>query len=401
MIAKMLLESAGGYSSASNYNFSKEAHIGSDYLASALVEMTESLCQCDIQYMVADVVGSVKVMTEGADIDVVTEGIIRDGFEKLKSIWKKLIAKIKEYYKKVVEFFKAMTLTGAKFVNQFGTKLKDKAKNTNFTYTGYEYNTNKGDAMVNRTADMMTKEYEKLIGKLTDTAVDKVTGADLIAMVKNTNADTSASSSDYVEAILNKTFSVSSVADLAESIKEEYRGGESKIDGLAMDGSKCSEMCDLIKDSKKTISTIENDRTRLIRICESVIRNLDKAGSGKSESDGEEYKKASTISTYLSALVNVIRTAYTQKVDIYREMTKNYTAVLKALYRYKEAKEEFDPSMDVEMEEGCDQTADEDLKDMEEALQIYLEGDCNEDDDDRDDDDDVEESFFAQAARYL
>ena len=82
-------------------------------------------------------------------------------------------------------------------------------------------------------------------------------------------------------------------------------------------------------------------------------------------------------------------------------MTKNYTAVLKALYRYKEAKEEFDPSMDVEMEEGCDQTADEDLKDMEEALQIYLEGDCNEDDDDRDDDDDVEESFFAQAARYL
>lgn len=399
MIAKTLLEAAG-VGSYDNHDFSTEAHIGSDYLSAAVVEFTESICECDKQFMVADVIGSVKVLTEGADVTAVTEGIVSSGIEKIKKAWKKLLAKIKEYYRKVVDFFKALLLTGKDFVDRFGKMLQDKAKNAGFTYTGYDYQIGKGDAKVGAIIDAGKSEIAQLVGD--SNGFDSAVGLDKTALGKKvgTTAEDKLklSSDEYEDDFCSRVAKRANLEEVVKEIEELYRDGSSKADGLEMSSAKAKDMCDFISGSKKQISKIESDRDTLTRTINNVIKKLDAI-----KSDEEGYKAASTVSKYMSKISNVMEKVASVRVALYREITKNFTAVLKALYRFKPTKEEFDPSIDVEMEEGCDQTADEDLKDMEEALQIYLEGDCNEEDDDDDDkdDDDVEESFFAQAARYL
>lgn len=398
MIAKTLLEAAGVVS-RDNYDFSTEAHIGSDYLSAAVVEFTESICEYDKQFMVADVIGSVKVLTEGANVTAVTEGIVSSGIEKIKKAWKKLLEKIKEYYRKVVDFFKALLLTGKDFVDKFGKDLQDKAKNAGFTYTGYDYKITTGDNKVKAIIDAGKADIAKLVGD--NNNFDNAVGFDKTTLGKRvgTTSDDKLkmSSDEYQDDFCSRVAKSSNLEELVTDLEYLYRDGDSKVESMDMNTAKAKEMCEFISGSNKQISTIERDRDTLTRTINGVIRKLDSI-----KSDEEGYNAASTVSKYMGKVSNVMEKVATVRVAMYREITKNYTAVLKALYRFKPAKEEFDPSINVEMEEGCNQSADEDLKDMEEALQIYLEGDCNEEDDDDDkDDDDVEESFFAQAARYL
>lgn len=400
MIAKTLLEAAGG-SSANYAGLASNAHIGSEYLSAAMVELTESLCDIDKQYMVADVIGSVKVLTEGADVEAVTEGIISTGIEKIKAAWKKLLAKIKEYYKKVVDFFKAMFLTGKKFVDEFGARLQDKAASANFKYSGYEYKKDAGDSLINKIVTSGTTTVKKLMNDFNGdlTTAQGLSKSELGKLVGTTNEDDlKLSESEYEDKFCSDNSGATNLEELVKKIGKTYRDGDIKSEGVSLSKSDATMMCEFISSSNKVIRTINDDQEALSGSINGIIKKLNSLGK-----DDEGYKAASIVSRYMTRIVTVMERSTAERVTIYREMVRNFTAVLKALYRFKPAKEGFDPSMDVEMEEGCDQTADEDLKDMEEALQIYLEGDCNEEDDDDDDkdDDDVEESFFAQAARYL
>ena len=110
------------------------------FLDTCFLQLTSDIYAVDEAYAMADIVGSVKVVKEGADPAVLMEAMLSSAIDKLKAAWTKFLAGIKAFFKKVVDFFKSLVLTGKKFVKEFGSQISTKARNNpNWEWNGYAY----------------------------------------------------------------------------------------------------------------------------------------------------------------------------------------------------------------------------------------------------------------------
>ena len=81
--------------------YTGKATMESSWLDYACESLHMDIFNANKAYLVADVMGEVQVIKEGADPEVLLENILTSGFEKLKEAFKKFLAKIKEWFKKV------------------------------------------------------------------------------------------------------------------------------------------------------------------------------------------------------------------------------------------------------------------------------------------------------------
>ena len=70
-------------------------YIGDDFLTEAVVNLTSEIYAINETYLTADIVGTCKVLTEGADANVLMENIITTGVAKLKAAWEKFLASVR------------------------------------------------------------------------------------------------------------------------------------------------------------------------------------------------------------------------------------------------------------------------------------------------------------------
>lgn len=310
-------------------------YIGDDFLTEAVVNLTSEIYTINETYLTADIVGTCKVLTEGADANVLMENIITTGVAKLKAAWEKFLASVRAFFDKVITFFKSMFLSGDKFVSQYGKDVKDKAKTVNkYSYKGYKYDKAKGDAAVKSALEAIAKEVSGYVGGLTVEAASDLTRDELIAKLGKGDKKTPA---EVVEAVVKRIHSgSSSVSELKSHIKDVYRGDTNERTKITLTGSNVTSMLDMVSKAKNDIKSVQQDKASFENNVKMIIGKLDKIGKTKAETKAETntYQKASLISSYLSALMNAYKAPCDAKITMYKEMYRNYLAVLKMFLNF-------------------------------------------------------------------
>lgn len=73
----------------------------------------------------AIILASAKILSEGTDVEALQEGVIKNVFDKIKEIVKKMWAKIKEFFKGVRMFFDKIALNSKKFAEKYEKQIKE------------------------------------------------------------------------------------------------------------------------------------------------------------------------------------------------------------------------------------------------------------------------------------
>ena len=397
-LARVLMEGTSYDESVSleGYDYSGKCH-GDEksWFDAACESLMRDIYDVDKAYMMADVMGEVQVLKEGADPQILLEGIAGGAFEKLKNMFKKFWAKIKEFFEKVKKMFKAMFLTGKKFTDEFGKELKEKARNKKnyegFKYTGYNYTLDKGKTAgdtafstvedeinnyISRASNYTKKDWDDGKRKveyadiksykdsLDDDDIRRVagtgtkitrTGRDnqfLKPPVENDNLDLPKSASDMEEQFFkdHKTglLGASDNSELQEKLEEAYRNGNSdseeifEFEAISVDG-----MIKHIETFEKAINDANKQEKQFETAINKIIKKLDNMkNEGKDGNEDLAYKNASKLSSYFSSLLTIGKVPSTVFVAAYKASAEEYERVLKAFLRWKPAKEGYEDDTD-------------------------------------------------------
>ena len=365
-----------------DYDYSGTILAESEFMNSAMATLYTDIMEAEQEFMVGDIIGAATVIRESAngntDISakVVYEGVVKNGIAKLKAAFQKFIAKIKEFYHKVVDWFKAMTSNAEDFVKNYGDALKKKAsKAKEFKYTGYKYvlaTDNKCKAF----ADEVEKKIVSITG-VYDSVSTSMTSAEFKEKFSSAlkdvefDEDKNPSPSDAVEAYLSGK-KYDDIADLRRSLTEDYRDGDDKkseIKGFEANG--INEMLTYLKGSKKQIGEYEKQLSKFETNVQKIISKLNKFESKDNDDNGSNLVSwASYISSMVSAFLNVYKVPCEVQISMNKEISREWLGVLKKFYNYKgkevkESVEVFDAEAYAMLEsslvlEGDDESDDED-----------------------------------------
>lgn len=349
-----------------------QASVHEGFLDEAVVELCQGIYSVNEAYLTADIIGSCKVVTEGADPEVLLESMISSGIEKLKGVWRKFLAAIRAFFDKVVTLFKSLILSNTKFTKEFGSKLIEKAKTAkDFKYKGYDYAMASGDNAVTNAQSAISKKIDSFIGKI-DTAATTNT-EDLLKSLSLKGDAANMSPSDISEAVIKSIdSSYSNSGDLRDGIVKAYRGDADSPSEQTLSGvSAVKAMIKFIEGAGDAISKVKKDRDDFEKKVSAIIKKLDTLGSKKGETKKEQtaYSNASKISSFLTALMNLYKVPCNAKIAAYKEVNRKYNGVLKMFLNFGKVSEgalfegddEFDPEdmADVELDEAAIAGADE------------------------------------------
>ena len=342
------------------------------FLDEAVVELCQGIYSVNEAYLTADIIGSCKVVTEGADPEVLLESMISSGIEKLKGVWRKFLAAIRAFFDKVVTLFKSLILSNTKFTKEFGSKLIEKAKTAkDFKYKGYDYAMAAGDKAVTDAQSAISKKIDSFIGKI-DTAATTNT-EDLLKSLSLKGDAANMSPSDISEAVIKSIdSSYSNSGDLRDGIIKAYRGDADSPSEQTLSGVPAVKaMIKFIEGAGDAISKVKKDRDDFEKKVSAIIKKLDVLGSKKSDkvSEQKKYDNASKISSFLTVLMNLYKVPCNAKIAAYKEVNRKYNGVLKMFLNFGKVSEgalfegddEFDPEdmADVELDEAAIAGADE------------------------------------------
>jgi len=335
-----------------DYDYSASALAESSYFASACATLFTDIMEADQSYMVADVVGAATAIREQklgntVDLKAIQEGILKSGIEKIKAAFQKFIAKVKEFYHKVIDWFKAMFSNADEFVKNFGDVVKKKAaKVKGFKYSGYIYNKSAGDSLVENAKGVFEKAIDDAVGGLDSakTASKSEFKSQILPKLssdfKADDESANPSSSDLVE---QKVKSTSAKADdtteLRENIIEAYRNGDTQKQTIEdFENNSVASMLDFLKGSSRTISDLQKE---LGKFEEKVNKVIGKLNGFKDEGEGsdERMANASYISGVISAYLNAYKIPCEARIAIYKEMANSWLGALKGFYNFKGTQE--------------------------------------------------------------
>lgn len=354
----------------SGYDYKATASMESYYLDAACESLLQDIFDVDKAFMVADVVGEVQVLKEGADPAVLLEGVVKDAFSKLKEGFKKFLAKIKAWFAKVKKFFQVLFMNGQELAKKYGSEITKKSTK-GFKYKGFKYTIKAGDDLVQKISDDVAKEINFLV-EIEDKGVTRgfkelVDGGDgndahldaisyrendkngklideqvIDSLVKGVTANTS--TTDYQDKLVKAICGATDLSEMGDKIYEAYRDKDTeKIEISDFEANRPSEMVDFLKTFNKAIRDAEKEEKAFEKDVNTVTKALDKQSSKveKIESTGGSYtyKLASKISSFMSAALAVRKAAVDKKVAAYKEINSSWTSVLKSFVLKKEVKE--------------------------------------------------------------
>lgn len=254
------------------------------------------------------------------EVATLIEGAVKDFFEKLKESLQKLWAKIKAWFKHIVEAVKRFFLSGKELVKKHKAKIEKAAKdNATREVKCFKWNP---DALASKTLDMINKlESDKVASDVYDQILSKK------------EADTAEAKKKILA-----TVGVEKVGEIAKELKEVARRGEK--DTYTIGELNIGEFITVVGSSDKLIKAVETTNKvvdKAMREGISMVNEMAK-DAYKDEQDTEvvgTIKKAASAYTELVRYGATLRTsvvkAYTSEV---KAMSKQMTAVLKGLLNY-------------------------------------------------------------------
>lgn len=353
-LASVIMEGAAGAGTSTElygkHDFSNQVVAESSYMTAACAELFSNIMEAEQGYMVSDIIGAATVIREqkmgnSVDVQVVTEGVIKDALEKIKAAFLRFIAKVKEFYKKVVAWFKAMFANAEEFSKNYGDALKKKAsKVKDFHYTGFKYEIEKGNGKVNSAKTAIANKMDAYVGKLDEA---KTKGkSEFYESIKGLlgkddyKEDTRKPSSEVVDDFISNDLKASDISELRSEMIEEYQGGTIKEDIKDFEGNSIDSMLKFLKESSKTISGFEKDLKKYEDTVNKTVQRLNSFTAKDSGLEGEAasalVSNASYVSGLISAFLNLYKVPCDVQISIYKRISSEWLGVLKKFYSYRD-----------------------------------------------------------------
>lgn len=402
-LASVIMEGSG-FGSLSvdlgNYDYSDTILAESSFINSAMATLFTDVVAAEQSYMVSDVVAAATYIHEASngntiDAYALLEASVGGAIDKIKNAFKKFINKIKEYYHKVIDWFKAMFSNAEKFVKNFGDTIKEKSRKVKgFKYEGFKYTISAGEAEVEKLRKAIDSEIKRTIEGF-DFVANSPTSEDfktkiLSKLDVNFNEDDLPSSSEVVDEYIEKNLKYSDTTEMKSEVADKFRDDMSKKSTITdFEGNSVDSMIKFLKDSSSTISKLENQLSKYEENVKKVIKQLDKAenwetkGEGNDSANTAKVSHASYLSSIITGLLNTYKVPCEVEIQIKKDITKDWLGALKKFYNYRPAKESV---------EVYDAEAYATLENY-----IILEGGGNGDDDDEE----VNESYGSDIADIL
>lgn len=337
-LARTLLSATTESIDTSGFNYDNVT-TESYFVDAACEALVSDIFNVDKAYHVADIMGEVKVIKEGADAQVILEGMISSGIEKLKEVFKKFWAKLQAWFASVKKYFKSLFLKGKDFVKEFRKEITDK-KVDGFKYHAFKYTLNAGDSAGDKIMNKVNAEVDRCAaGIKKGTSARDLKDINDALKALGLKADEMKNSTDYQEAIIKEIGmgGATTTSELTDELKKAYRDGEETAEDFEeFESNSKDEMLELVESADKSIKQFEKDEKAFEKDVNAIIKALDAIKKTDNEA---AYKLAQKYSSYASAMLTLGKIPSTEKVNAYREAANSFRSILGSFVRFKPAKE--------------------------------------------------------------
>lgn len=271
---------------------------------------------------------------------LVMEGAIKDIYDKLVAMLKKLWAKLKGYFKNVVRFFDALILSGKKFVKKYKKEL-ERLSLSGYEYKMYDWN----DTRLSN--DPNVESYTTKV----EEAIDAVAPIKVSAFAEaEEQVKTLTDKKDKILDQLRGSF-VGGGAVASEDYSEKLFGyfrngatGKEDLEDIAVDMAKIIRVLEedkMLTTLKKAEKDCDKVFSKYIKDLEASHKSYRSAGSAVSGDGGDKLQKALTsvwakkISIFnegqaiAQAFLNAWKNAITER-------SRQYKGAAVAAFRFKE-----------------------------------------------------------------
>lgn len=267
---------------------------------------------------ISDIMIESSVLEGTGDMEVLTEGTIKDLKDKIVKKFKEIWAKIKEWFNRIIESVKVFFMSGETFANKYESALIEKAKTLkaeSVVYEGYEYAID-ADAIEGEVTSRVEK-YKAVINKAIGN-VDKETDTNEVVTAACEN------------------IGGGNIAEIKEDFTKKVRGGDIKVT-IKNVGGKVSDMIKVCKNAKKLIKAIKDLKDKTEKSVNAAIADIN-----KDEGANTIAKKT----TLYNSIISVQQGLNSVGISLIKEQYRTYTSVLKKVFSVKVAKESVEPEVD-------------------------------------------------------
>lgn len=301
-----------------------------------LMEFADDMYKIQAGLYVADILIEEKICTEGysEEIEALAEGTVKETVSRVVENFKKLWAKIKAWFKSVIENFKIRITSQKNFLSKYEKAIKDKISDAKsmkgFSYNDYEYYPEKLEAACVKARDVIYKEISGGIANLS------------VEQLLNPNTDGGSvkpimmKSEDYTKDVCNKIkSSCNNNSDVKKFIVDEARSGKQNIiEFMDIDVNKMIAFCK--GDDVKRVEKIAAEMDKQLG---SIVNTFKKAESKADKENVGAITTFSAVASNAQKLVTLSQNITSVQTSMLNTICKNYISVLKRVLTYKGKKE--------------------------------------------------------------
>lgn len=294
-----------------------------------LMEFAEDMYKVQSGLYVADILIEEKICTEGysEDIEVVAEATIKDSISKVIENFKKLWAKIKAWFKSVIDNFKVRITSQKNFLAKYeaaiNDKLKDKDVMKGFNYTDYEYNYKKLHETCTKARDQIKDKVKDVTGLTVDQLLDSNTDIKSVEEMKD---------SEYMTKLCNAIggSACNNGADVKKHIVNSARSAKTNL--IEFKDINVKEMISYCKEP--AADNIKNTGDEMDKMLNGIISKFKEAENKANENKGSVstfHTAASTAQKLVALSQNITST----QVKMINAINSSYISTLKRILTYK------------------------------------------------------------------
>lgn len=258
----------------------------------------------------AMILANARILSEGNEVEALQEGVVKNAFDRIKEIVKKMWAKIKEFFKGVRTFFDKIVMSSKSFAEKYETQIKAVKS---VTIEGQDYK----------------PENLKISNDIWKPASSYVTGSELADYNKTIKE------SEARDAMLSK---ITSDKNIKKFCLEKMNIKPAKTN-VTFSGS---ELLSAMKEVNSSINTIKAEESEIDKLYSTALSEIEKAKKdAEGAKDNKEYNKnkarvAGIRASLIKDAMNQVNTATGLKIGAIKSMAgQAKTAAYKGIAQNK------------------------------------------------------------------
>lgn len=302
------------------------ADCGAHVIAMESVAELHEIFLEDYNYEQADLAAiSEGVELEGSRYEAVAEASIQGAFDKIKAFFKKLWAKIKEFFHNIARYFDAVFKSGKDFINKYKADIDAITEVNDLVMSLHNYDDNK------------INKFEKDMSSIADSIKDEVTDAKALIdrLAKNAVSDDAVNEYKKIRSAetFYKTYTKNHADDL-EGYKKFirqgfYNNGRDDTSEVTVSTSTVSDVVSALTSANKpNYSNLESKINTCFSSAINVINSAQAEVKKGAANEARLKDVLSTLSSYFSIHQNALTASVTIHKDIWGKRDAEYKHII-------------------------------------------------------------------------